>query len=52
MVKIVGVNKNNRHKRPYRDIPSARRPIPHSERIPIQVDKDEAFRTSQSDNIT
>jgi hypothetical protein len=34
-VNIVGINRNNCHKWTYPDLPSARRPVPHSDEIPI-----------------
>lgn len=35
MVNITGINRNNRSKWTYPDLASARRPVPHSEEIPI-----------------
>lgn len=35
MVNIIGTNRNNRHKLSYPDIPSARRPVPHSDIVPV-----------------
>lgn len=37
MTNIVGINKNTRHKWKYPNISSARRPIPHSENVPVPV---------------
>lgn len=35
LVSIAGINRKNRNKWQYPDLPSARRPIPHSEDVPI-----------------
>lgn len=37
MVNVSGINRNNRQKWSYPDLPSARRPISHSEELPIPV---------------
>lgn len=48
MTKIVGINKNNRHKWKYPNISSAQRPIPHSENVPIPAPH-QAVQQSQED---
>lgn len=48
MTNIVGINKNNRHKWKYPIIPSAQRPIPHSENVPIPASH-QAVQQSQED---
>ena len=35
IVNIIGINRNNRDKWSYPDLPSARRPVPHSELVPV-----------------
>ena len=37
MVNITGINRNNRRKWKYPDLESARRPVPHSDEVPIPV---------------
>lgn len=37
IVNVSGINRKNRHKWTYPDLPSARRPVPHSEEIPIPI---------------
>ena len=37
MVNIKGINRNNRRKWIYPDLESARRPVPHSDEVPIPV---------------
>jgi hypothetical protein len=35
IVNIIGINQNNRDKWSYPDLPSARRPVPHSDLEPV-----------------
>src|SRR5438132_8113040 len=39
MTNIYGINKSNRSKWNYPDLASARRPVPHSDEVPIPVFK-------------
>ena len=58
MVNTTGVWKKNRHKITYSNIPSAIRPVPHTEGVPVSVfkglpsldDKDIGHDTSEQDN--
>ena len=58
MVNTTGVGKKNRHKITYPNIPSANRPVPHSEEVPVPVfkglpsldDKDIGHDTSEKDS--
>jgi hypothetical protein len=34
-VNIIGINRNNHEKWSYADLPSARRPVPHSDLVPV-----------------
>ncbi len=36
-INLTGINRNNRHTLTYPDLESARRPVPHSEEIPVPV---------------
>jgi hypothetical protein len=35
IVNIIGINRNNRDKWSYPGLPSARRPVPHSDLVPV-----------------
>ena len=58
MVNTTGVGKKNRHKITYPNIPSAIRPVPHTEEVPVPVfkglpsldDKDIGHDTSEQDS--
>ena len=54
-VSVIGINRNNRSKWQYPDLNSARRPVPHSEDIPVpsftnlqEVPEEEVFSSSPS----
>lgn len=57
LVNIKGINRNNRHKWTYPDLDSARRPVPHSNEIPVptfsnlpEIPEDDT-ETSTSDEV-
>jgi hypothetical protein len=50
IVNIIGINRNNRDKWSYPDLPSARRPVPHSDLVTVppfrelpQLSQDESY---------
>ena len=51
MISIQGINQNNRRKWTYPDLESARRPIPHSDEVPVPAFDHPPELTKSSDEI-